>query len=203
MGKRPCNYFRWCGYLWGPWVSFITADEFSVRVTKITSMIGVSWTHSLPFYFLPLFWLSGMAILSKARKPDNFQLHNSLKLNFTNTRRLYSNFVERKSFLESSPPDILVLWDKFGCWMTQSILQFLCEGLSSFNPKGFCYSHTWPCSLCKGGCWGCGGSFCTGLFPENSADSYCFRLALLLSVSYFFSLWTPSSSLSSFCCYII
>ena len=139
----------------------------SVRVTKITSKIGASWTHSLPFYFLPLFWLSGMAILSKARKPDNFELHNSLKLNFTNTRRLYSNSVECKSFLESSSPDILVLWEKFGCWMTQSILQFLCEGLSSFNPKGFCYSHTWPCSLCKGGCWGCGGSFCTGLFSRK------------------------------------
>ena len=36
----------------GPWVSFATTDEFSVRVTKITLRIGVSWTHSLPFYFL-------------------------------------------------------------------------------------------------------------------------------------------------------
>ena len=31
---------------------FVTADEFSVRVTAITSRIGVSLTHSLPFYFL-------------------------------------------------------------------------------------------------------------------------------------------------------
>ena len=30
----------------------VTTDEFSVRVTKITLMIGVLWTHSLPFYFL-------------------------------------------------------------------------------------------------------------------------------------------------------
>ena len=44
--------FRWCRYFWGPWVSFFTTDEFSVRVTKITSRIGVSWTHSLPFLFL-------------------------------------------------------------------------------------------------------------------------------------------------------
>ena len=51
MEVRPYSYFRWCGYFWGPWVSFVTTDEFSVRVTKITSRIGVSWTHSLPFYF--------------------------------------------------------------------------------------------------------------------------------------------------------
>ena len=48
---RPYGYFRWCGYFWVPWVSFVTANEFSVKVTKITSRIGVSWTHSLSFYF--------------------------------------------------------------------------------------------------------------------------------------------------------
>ena len=46
-----CNCFRCCGYFWGPWVSLVTTDVFLVRVTKITSTIGVSWTHSLPFYF--------------------------------------------------------------------------------------------------------------------------------------------------------
>ena len=30
-------------------------NEFSVRITKITSRIGVSWTHSLPFWLWPLF----------------------------------------------------------------------------------------------------------------------------------------------------
>ena len=48
---RPYSYFRWCGYFSGPCVSFVTVDEFSVRVTKITSRVGVSWTHSLPFDF--------------------------------------------------------------------------------------------------------------------------------------------------------
>ena len=52
MEVHPYSYFWWCGYFWGPWVSFVTTDEFSVRVTKITLRIGVSWTHSLPFYFL-------------------------------------------------------------------------------------------------------------------------------------------------------
>ena len=48
-----------------------------------------------------------MAILSKACKPDNFHLHNSLKLTFTNIQGLCSNFC--KSFLESNSPDILPL----------------------------------------------------------------------------------------------
>ena len=42
MEVRPYNYFRWSGYFQGPWVSFVTTDEFSVRVSKITSRIGVS-----------------------------------------------------------------------------------------------------------------------------------------------------------------
>ena len=50
-----------------------------------------------------------MAILSKACKPDNFESHNSLKLNFTNIRGLLSNFVDSESFLESNSPDILAL----------------------------------------------------------------------------------------------
>ena len=52
-----------------------------------------------------------MAIL-KACKPDNFELHNSLKLNFTNIRGLRSNFRDCESFLESNSPYILALCDK-------------------------------------------------------------------------------------------
>ena len=51
MEVCPYSDFRWCGYFWSPWLLFFTIDEFSVRVTKITLRIGVSWTHSLPFYF--------------------------------------------------------------------------------------------------------------------------------------------------------
>ena len=32
----PYNHFWWCGYYQGPWVSFVTTDEFSTRVLKIT-----------------------------------------------------------------------------------------------------------------------------------------------------------------------
>ena len=38
----PTAIFWWCGYFRGPWVSYLMTDEFSVRVTKITSRIGVS-----------------------------------------------------------------------------------------------------------------------------------------------------------------
>ena len=50
-----------------------------------------------------------MAILSKACKLDNFELHNSLKLSFTNIQGLHLNFVDCESFLESNSPDILAL----------------------------------------------------------------------------------------------
>ena len=50
-----------------------------------------------------------MIILSKACKPDYFELHNSLKLSFTNIQGFHSNFVDCESFLESNSPDILAL----------------------------------------------------------------------------------------------
>ena len=55
MEVFPCSYFRWCGYFRGSWLSFTTTDEFSVRITKITSKIGVSWNHSLILCFWPIF----------------------------------------------------------------------------------------------------------------------------------------------------
>ena len=39
----------------GSWLSFITTNEFSVRVTKVIPRIIVSCSHSLPFSFLSLF----------------------------------------------------------------------------------------------------------------------------------------------------
>ena len=50
-----------------------------------------------------------MAILSNACKPDNFESYNSLKLSFTNTGGLRSNFVDCEFFLKSNSPDILAL----------------------------------------------------------------------------------------------
>ena len=50
-----------------------------------------------------------MTILSKGCKPDNFELHNSLKLSFTNIQGLHSNFVGCESFLESNSSAIVAL----------------------------------------------------------------------------------------------
>ena len=132
-----------------------------------------------------------MAILSKGCKPENFELHNSLKLSFTNIRGLRSNFVEREPFLESNSPDILALCKinlddsiDSGNFSVRCHLPLIrkdyithMHGLAVYVKEGF--------------------SFARDLSLENSADSYlCFRLALLHSVSYFFFLYrSPSSSL--------
>ena len=50
-----------------------------------------------------------MAIISKVRKSDHFESHNSLKLNFTNIRAPHSNFDRCKYFLGTNSPDILAL----------------------------------------------------------------------------------------------
>ena len=52
-----------------------------------------------------------MAILSEVCKPDNSELHNSLKLSFTNIWGLRLNFVDCDSSLESNSPDILSLYE--------------------------------------------------------------------------------------------
>ena len=47
------------------------------------------------------------------------------------------------------------MWDKLGClnWFWQ----FICDWLSSCNPRRFCHVYAWSCSLCEGRT-----SFCTG-----------------------------------------
>ena len=52
------------------------------------------------------------------------------------------------------------IWDKlvFLNWFRQ----FLCEELSSFNPKRFYYSYAWSCSLFEGRTY-----FCTGLISRK------------------------------------
>ena len=48
-----------------------------------------------------------------------------------------------------------------------AISQFLSEGLSSFNLKGFCYIYTWSSSLCEGKT-----SFCIGLTMRKLSDFF-------------------------------
>ena len=107
-----------------------------------------------------------MTILSKACKPDNFESHNSLGLNFD----------DYESFLESNSPDILALCETN---LDDSI------GSGNFSVRGYLpliqkYSSTDMHGLAvyvKEGL-----PFAWDLSLENSADSYlCFRLALLHS----------------------
>ena len=130
-----------------------------------------------------------MTILSNACKSDNFQLHNSLKLSFTNIRGFRSYFVDCESFLESNSPDILALCETnpddsidSGNFSVTGYVPLIrkdssthMNGLAVYVKEGLPFA--WDLSL------------------ENSADSYlCFRLALLHSVSYFFFLYRPPSS---------
>ena len=89
-------------------MSFVTTNEFSVRVRKITLRIGFSWTHSPTFWFVALFLTQLNAVLSKVFKPDNFESLNSLKSSSTNIQGLHSNFMILKF---SNSPIILVLYE--------------------------------------------------------------------------------------------
>ena len=128
--------------------------------------------------------LSIMTILSKACKPDNFESHNSLKLVFTNIRGLRKNFLDCEFYLESNSPDILVLCEtnlddsiNSGNFSVRGYLPLIrkdsgthMHGLAVYAKEGL--------------------SLARDLSLENSADSYlCIRLALLPSVSYFFSVY--------------
>ena len=118
-----------------------------------------------------------MTILSKACKPDNFESNNSLKLSFTNTWGLRSNFVDCESFLESNSLDILALCETN---LDDSI------DSGNFSVRGYLLliqkdSSTHMYSVA--GYVKEGLSFAQDLTLENSADSYlCLRLALLHSV---------------------
>ena len=166
-----------------------------MKVTKITSKIGATWTNSLPFLTL---WI--MALLSKECKSDNFESHNSLRLCFTNICGLNSNFAECESFLESNSPDILALCETN---LDNSI------DSGSFSVTGY-LPLIWTDSITHMHGLAIyvkeGHPLTQDLSIEKSPDSYlCFRLTLLHSVSCFFflcgspylSLFMPFYSTSS------
>ena len=133
-----------------------------------------------------------MAILWKACKPDNFELHNSLKLSFTNIRGLRSTFVDCESFLESNYPDILALCETNRDDSTDSGNFFVRSYLPLIRKDSSTHMHGLAVYVKEG------LPFARDLSLENSTDSYlCFQLVLLHSVSYFFFLYRSPSS--SFC----
>ena len=68
------------------------------------------------------------------------------------------------------------MWNKLG-WLNW-FWQFLCEVLSSFNPKGFYYSYVWCCSLCEERT-----SFCTGLISRKLSGFLLMFLTGFTSIS--------------------
>ena len=132
-----------------------------------------------------------MAIFYEACKPDNFELHNSLKLSFTNIRGLRSNFADCESFLESNSPDILALCETNLNDLIDSGNFSVTGYLPLIRKDSSTHKHGLPVYEREG------LLLARDLSLEKSADSYlCFRLALLHSVSYFFFLYrSPSSSL--------
>ena len=155
MEVCPCNYFWWCGYFWSPCVSIVLTDEFSVRVTKITSRISVSDVSDFGHFLL------------KGCKPDNLESYNSWKLSLTNIWDLCLNFMECESFLETLLTFLLYVRQT---WMTQLIqvillwnFTFICMVLQFTRTKEFLLLRA---------------------YLYKTANSYlCFRLALLHSVT--------------------
>ena len=119
-----------------------------------------------------------MALISKACKPKNFELNNSLKLGFTNIWSLRLYFVDCESFLESNSPGILALLCKINLDDSTDSGNF--SGRSYLPPqlmwrKDFLFHRTYH--------W------------KTLQILTCFLLILLHSVPYFFLLcWSPSSS---------
>ena len=130
-----------------------------------------------------------MAILSKACKPDNFELQNSLKLSLMNIQGLHSNFVDCKSFFGSNSPGILVLCETN---LDDSIdsVNFSVRGyLPLIWKDSSTHVHGLAVSVKEG------LPFAQDLSLENSAHSYLrLRMTLLPSVSYFFFLYQSTSS---------
>ena len=94
---------------WGPWCHLL--QQMGPQWGSQKLLQGLV-SHELTAYHSDFYLfcrVNEMAILSKARKPDKFEPHNSLKLWFTNIGGLPSNFVRCQSLLKSYSPDILIL----------------------------------------------------------------------------------------------
>ena len=129
------------------------------------------------FLFLTYFKLHELwPCCSKACKPNNFELHNSLKLSLTNIRDLRLNSVDCESFFESNSPESLALCETnldgtvdFGNLSVRGYLPLIqknsnIHGLAVYVQEGL--------------------SFAQDLSLENSKNFHlCFWQALLHSVS--------------------
>ena len=116
-------------------MSLVTKDDFSVKVTKLLQGF---LSHALSVYLsvFDLVLTQSNDCVIKRMKPDSFVSHNFLKFSFTSSQGLWSNLLSVNVSLNQTLLNLF--WPFF--W----------ERLSSFNPKRFCYSYAWSCSLCEG-----------------------------------------------------
>ena len=128
-------------------VSFVVINKLPERVRKsIQGLVCPKLTAQVSV--LELFLTHQMTILLIGCKPNNFESHKYLELSFTNIQGLHLNFTEYESLPPPPTLTFLFRWNSFG-WL-KWFWQFLCEGSSSFNPTGFCYSFSQTCSLYEG-----------------------------------------------------
>ena len=193
MEVPPYCYFWWCGYFWGPWVSFFYnrwhLSEGHKNYFKDWCLIKSQPT----FLFLTFF---NTVNYGQGCKLDDFELHNSLKLSFTYIWGRCLNFVDCESFLETNSPYILPLSEtnlndsvNSGNFSERVYLPIIWKDSTT-------HMHGLMVDVKEG------LPFAWDLSLLNSAYSYfSFWLALLHSVSYFFFLyWSPSSGVEiTFC----
>ena len=94
--------------VWISLMSFVTIDEFPVRITKIDFKYW-SLMNSHPTFIFNLCKFNELWPYYQKHVNHNFESDNSLKLNFTNNQDLRSNFVDCESFPESNSPEILAV----------------------------------------------------------------------------------------------
>ena len=109
-----------------------------------------------------------MATLSKGCKPNHFELHNSLKLDFTNIWGFCLNFVDCESFLKSNSPDILAVCETnlddstdFDNFSVRGDLSLICKDSTT-------HIHSLAVYVKEG------LPFTQDLSLENSANSYLY-----------------------------
>ena len=159
-----------------PNLSFVKRDGFSVRVTKITSMICVSWTHRLPFWFWSIFNSMKWPYYQNGK----FEWCDSLNCSFTNkvfVRILLNVNLSLNQTLLTSVLYVRQLgWlNWFGNFSVRCCLPVIQK--DSATHMGGLAVYVRERLPCAG-----------DLSLENSVDSLCFQLALLHSVLLLFSL---------------
>lgn len=136
-----------------PHIKLFCAATVKWREQKITWKIIVSFQST--FLILP-YILTGYNIESICS--DDFASHNSRKPSFANIYSLcWFYWLWVFPWIEFSWYSFII-WDKN--WKTGLILQFLCEGLSTYDSKGSCYSYAYSRSLFWRGTY-----FCMWFFP--------------------------------------